>query len=124
LHSEGYSFSYITDRIGVHKSIISREMKRNVPKRGIGAKIYLAEKANNNSANRHSSKPKVVKFTHELKLKSKAMLEIKWSPELIAAHWKQNNIQSVSHETIYKFIWSVRDGCKPFHEHAVEHEQC
>jgi transposase, IS30 family len=116
LYNEGYSFSYIADRVGVHKSTINREMKRNVPKRGIGAKIYLAEKANNKSANRHSSKPKAVKFTYELKLKCKALLEIKWSPELIAAHWKQNNIQGVSHETIYKLIWECKHGNKKDNE--------
>jgi IS30 family transposase len=41
----GLKQSSIATTIGVDKSTISRELKRNVPKWGTGAKIYCAEKA-------------------------------------------------------------------------------
>jgi len=34
--------------------------------------------------------------------------EKKYSPELVAAHWKRENMQGVSHETMYKFIWHCK----------------
>ena len=47
----------IAKTIGVHKSTISRELKRNVPKRGTGAKIYAAQKAQVKTDLRHKIKP-------------------------------------------------------------------
>ena len=43
--------------IGVHKSTVSRELKRNVPERGTGAKIYSACKAQVEADTRHKIKP-------------------------------------------------------------------
>ena len=53
--------------IGVHKSTVCRELKRNVPKRGTGAKIYYACKAQVKADTRHKIKPKQVLFTLALK---------------------------------------------------------
>ena len=39
--------------LGVHKSTVSRELKRNVPKRGTGAKIYSACKVQVKADTRH-----------------------------------------------------------------------
>ena len=45
LKKSGMKQSDIATIIGVHKSTICRELKRNVPKRGTGAKVYVAQKA-------------------------------------------------------------------------------
>jgi len=52
------------------------------------------------------------------------MEEKKYSPELINAYWKRNNINGVSHESIYKFIWESKHSnqlknkiYKPLHKH-------
>ena len=101
--------SSIAKIIGVNKSTISRELKRNVPKRGIGAKVYCAQKAQSKTETRHKEKPKQVLFSAELKadVMNKMTVE-KLSPELISAEWKKENKQGVSHETIYKFIWQAK----------------
>ncbi|MEX0597709.1 MAG: IS30 family transposase, partial [Candidatus Paceibacterota bacterium] len=45
----------------------------------------------------------------ELKESARYLLKReKYSPELIAAHWKKTGLEGVSHETIYKWIWEAK----------------
>ncbi len=53
----------IANLLGVHKSTISRELKRNVAKRGQGAKIYGASKAQVKTQIRHQKKKKRILFS-------------------------------------------------------------
>ena len=113
LKTAGIKQNEIAKTIGVSNSTISRELKRNVPKRGTGAKLYVAHKAQAKTDTRHKIKPKRVLFTTELKaVVYKKMTDEKWSPELIAAEWKKDNKEGVSHETIYKFVWKSKFGNK------------
>jgi len=99
----------IAEIIGVHKCTISREIKRNVPKRGQGAKIYVACKADAKTRYRHKSKKKQILLTPDLKSQMKEWMTIKrYSPELVSAQWSKDQIDGVSHETIYKFIWNCK----------------
>jgi IS30 family transposase len=109
LINSGLSQTDIANAIGVHKSTISREIGRNTPKRGLGAKIYVAENAIEKTRNRHKNKHKHERFTPDLKKQTKVwMNEKKYSPELVSAQWKKDGISGVSHETIYKFIWKCK----------------
>ena len=109
LSKVGHSQTFIAGLLGVHKSTVSRELKRNVPKRGIGAKVYKAEKAQQKTEKRHKEKPKQALFSAALKEDVvKKMTVEKLSPELISAQWKKDKIAGVSHETIYKFIWQSK----------------
>ena len=105
----GHTQSSIAKIIGVNKSTICRELNRNVPKRGIGARVYCAEKAQMKTMIRHKDKPKQLLFSTELKadMLNKMTVE-KLSPELISAEWQKENKKGVSHETIYKFIWESK----------------
>lgn len=101
--------SEIAKLIGVHKSTICRELKRNTPKRGPGAKIYNAKNADTKTTCRHKQKRKCLRLTAKLKSKIKKMMMVdRLSPELIAAIWKREGIEGVSYETIYKFIWASK----------------
>ena len=103
----------IAEIIGVHKSTVSRELKRNVPKRGSGAKVYVAQRAQVKTDIRHKIKPKQILFSVALKEDIfKKMTVERWSPELISANWKKENKKGVSHETIYKFLWETKFGNK------------
>ena len=105
----GHTQSSIAKMIGVNKSTISRELNRNVPKRGNGAKKYSAEKAQNKTDTRHKIKQKNTSFSSDLKSDVVKMMMIeKLSPELISATWERGNKRGVSHETIYKFIWQSK----------------
>lgn len=99
----------IAEIIGVHKCTISREIKRNAPKRGQGAKIYVAINADDKTSHRHKSKNKCKRFTDGMKKQMKEwMIQKKYSPELVSAQWTKDGIAGVSHETIYKFIWNCK----------------
>jgi IS30 family transposase len=103
----------IADIIGVHKSTISRELNRNVPKRGIGANVYCAENAQKKTRQRHQTKNKFIRFTPSLKKQLKEWMDKKrFSPELVAAQWIKDGVKGVSHETIYKFIWHCKKSNK------------
>jgi IS30 family transposase len=107
----GKNQSEIAILLKVHKSTISRELNRNVPKRGQGAKIYVPDKAQDKARIRHKEKHKHTTFTLILKRQMKSWMEEKrYSPELVSAQWKRDKVIGVSHECMYKFIWSCKHG--------------
>lgn len=107
--SAGKTQTQMATLLGVHKSTISRELKRNTPKRGVGAKEYFGEKAHAKTQKRHAEKPKHLKFTPALKARMKQMIEVKkYSPELVKATWDREGVDGVSHETMYKYIWECK----------------
>jgi IS30 family transposase len=71
--------------IGVHPSTISRELNRNIAKRGRTSGDYVAENAQRKTDQRHRYKEKLVKFTKPMKEQAVEWLtNEKWSPELIS----------------------------------------
>jgi len=113
--------SEIAAIVGVHKSTISREFKRNIPKRGKGAKQYSSYKAQQKTLFRHEHKTKHLKFTSKMKeLIVRWMSKEKLSPELIYAKAVEAGIEMVSHEAIYQWIWQCKQSHKrkdmPFKE--------
>ena len=95
--------------IGVHKSTVSRELKRNTPIRGRTAGNYIAEHAQQKTQQRHCNKPKPILLTEALKKRISGLMEYeKWSPELITKRLNKESNTCVSHETIYKWIWTAK----------------
>lgn len=85
-----------------HISSIYREIKRNSDERN---KIYKADLANRKCFKRHSEKPKNQRFTSEIKVHVVKLIREDYSPEQIVGRLLKEGITSVSHETIYKFVW-------------------
>jgi IS30 family transposase len=103
----------IADVLGYHKSTISRELKRNTPKRGKGAKEYNPDRAHMKAQRRHQEKNKHITFTDEMRRQIvKQLTTEKLSPELIAHRGRKDNPQFVSHETIYQWIWAMKHSHK------------
>lgn len=95
----GLSQTEIAKNIGVHKSTISREIRRNRGLRG-----YRPKQANNLAISRlaRKSKPKI---TQEAWQRVEVLLKEEWSPEQIS-HWLKNEENThVSHEWIYRYIY-------------------
>ena len=102
----------IAQIVGKSPSTISRELKRNIPKRGRGAMIYTARIAQRKTLHRHKVKLKHIRYSHEQKeLTRQWLTDLKYSPELIHVEGKQLLGDFVSHETVYKWIWH----CKQSH---------
>ena len=105
----GKNQTQIAGLLGVHKSTISRELCRNVPKRGTGAKIYNASNAQVKTDTRHQVKYKHTTFSVDLKSQMMDwMCNKRYSPELVSAQWKKDGIEGVSHECMYNFIWDCK----------------
>lgn len=93
----------IAEQIGVSESTISRELKRNSrPRAG-----YRGKQAQEFSKKRRFVKP--FKIVGKLEEQVRAKLEQEWSPEQIVGRMALDKIsneeQSVSHETIYQYIY-------------------
>ena len=99
--------------LNVHASTISRELARNTAHRGITAGVYVAENAQRRTDQRHQDKPKLIKFSVEMKEQAAQWLsKKKWSPELISIEGKKTGKCPVSTEWLYQWIWQVKHGNK------------
>lgn len=98
LLKKNFSQKDIANTIGVNKSTISRELKRNIGKRG-----YRNKQAHMKALERRLDKspPRISK-----EIWDKVSLYVKedWSPDQISGELKLNENTSISHEWIYQFI--------------------
>lgn len=103
--AKGCTKADIARRLGRHRSTISREICRNGPR--IRKKDYLSNKAQNRSNLRRKSSRRVGRLRDERVLDYvKAKIKQKWSPEIISGRIrKEKPGLSVSHETIYRWIY-------------------
>ena len=72
-------------------------MSRNIAQLGKTAIKYLAANTQPKADNRYFTKPKVIKFSNNMKKQAvKWLSEDKWSPKIISADW------------IYQWIWQCK----------------
>jgi IS30 family transposase len=96
----GFKQYEIALKLNVSNSTISRELSRNSCDG-----YYNPEKAQIICHQRHQVKTKVVRLTNPVKNFIKKRLKLDWSPEQISGVMKKEKIDSISHETIYKYIY-------------------
>lgn len=129
LFNIGLSQRKIAEQLSVHRSTISRELKRNIPKRGSTAGLYIGEHAQVKTDKRHRDKTKRVYLSDALKKRIACLMTYeKWSPELISDRLAKESENCVSHETIYKWIWTAKHSnhrdhsmYKHLHKHLRHH---
>lgn len=110
----GHTQSEIADTIGAHRSTICRELSRNVTNSGADGNCYNPARAQQMTDRRHRKKHKHRRFTEELKQQARRWLTTeKLSPELISGRWQVNDIDGVSHETLYQWIWAAKHRADP-----------
>ena len=99
--------------LDVHPSTISRELNRNIAKRGRTSGKYVAENAQRKTSQRHQQKPKVVKFSFPMKEQAVKWLKYKkWSPEIISVVGNKTGKCPMSIESLYQWIWQSKHGNK------------
>ena len=109
LIKEQVSLNSIAKAIGVHRSTIGREIKRNRLDNG----EYIARYAQISTRLRYQQKSKNKKLNraHQRYIHSK--LKEGWSPQQIAGRMSLDGLVSLSHETIYRYIYRrIREGQK------------
>jgi len=99
LHQQGLGPSAIARQVKVHKSTISRELKRNASKH-----VYQAEAAHEKAVKRCQRGPYKAKGV--LWGSVVARLKIQHSPAQISGRLKKEGRTSLSHETIYQAVYA------------------
>ncbi len=103
----------IAQEVGVHPSTVSRELNRNIAKRGRTAGEYMAKNAQRRTDQRHQLKAKQIKFTNPMKEQAvKWLTHEKWSPEIISVEGHRTGKCPVSLEWLYQWIWQSKHGNK------------
>lgn len=105
-HQQKLSMSSIAEKIGTHKSTVSRELKRNSDGRN---GQYKADLAQRKADIRHQDKNKNQSFTKEIQKFVVLYLKQDYSPEQIVGYAKRISTPCVSIERIYQFIWKDKD---------------
>jgi len=102
MKEKGKSNTEIAQYIGVHKSTIGRELKRNSDARN---QQYRYELAQRKYEKRKAEKPHHTVLTKEIKLLIEEKLsKDKWQPEQISNRLKKEGVHMVSTVTIYRYI--------------------
>lgn len=111
----------VAKRIGVSKGTVSRELKRNCDMRGTHK--YNPVLAQRKADARMYARPHPTMFTEEMKAEARKMIvEMDFSPEQVSGRCKVKGITMVSHETLYRWIWSQKaHGDKEMAEHLRHH---
>lgn len=104
LRKQGYSPAEIARALGRHRSTITREVTRNSRQDG----AYRAPHANELTRWRRSWSRRNAQFTEDHWEVVLPFLREWWSPKQIAGRLEQLGLLSISHETIYKYVWNDR----------------
>lgn len=111
----GKSETEIARLVGVHRSTICREIHRNSDKRN---GVYKPELARVKYKNRMQSRRHFMKFTDDLKLQVDILLRRDYSPEQVTGFMRTRGLDTVSHETIYQYVWEdKKHGDKLLYKH-------
>ena len=97
---EGRTRTAIARQIGVHKSTVSRELKRNsnrFGKYGWTVADMMAKERRKRTARNRETSPSILREARKL------LLSEEWSPRQISGWLKKNGIR-ISHERIYEMI--------------------
>lgn len=115
LKKQGCTQKFIAEAIGVHKSTISRELRRNVTEKGNYSYKVAQELADIRKLRLKEKR----KFTPEVKNRiERYMREKQWSPEQIVGYCKNKGYAMVSVETIYKFIRQDKESGGDLYKHC------
>ena len=96
----GLSVYQMANEMGRHRSTIYREINRHLRQ---GA--YRPSDAVTKALTRRSKARRGFQYSvEELKLVER-LIRCKWSPEQVSGSLKRYALMSISHETIYKYIW-------------------
>jgi len=104
LQQAGKTQKNMAEIVGVHKSTISREIRRNSGLRG-----YRPKQAQVIATARKAGAPKREKMTPELTQKIEEKVKMDWSPEQISGRLLREEGIRISHERIYQYIKKDKD---------------
>ena len=101
----------IADQLGVHKSTISREVRRNRGQRG-----YRPKQAHEKALERREQKAQT-SIRPETWKRVEEKLQMDWSPEQISGWLKKKQLPTVSPEWIYQYIYADKQASGTLYKH-------
>jgi IS30 family transposase len=105
LRQVGYCPAAIARQLGRHRSTISRELRRNCsPWDG----SYRPSKAQEQANGRRSRSRRNRRFGGQAWRRVVSLLREQWSPEQVSGSLRKAGKLSISHETIYRYVWADR----------------
>ena len=108
----GLKLILIAKLINVHKSTISRELKRNSGLRG-----YRPKQAQEKTNSRKKNSRKNTRLTEVVKQRVEFYIKQDWSPEQISGRLALAEDIHISHETIYQYIWADKKAGGDLYKH-------
>ena len=99
----GYSQKEIAHQAGVHPSTVSRELKRNVNRKG-----YRPKMAHRLALQRKKVPRRKNLLTPRTCARLRQYLKKGWSPDQISGRLRVTDNLQISHQTIYSYIWKNR----------------
>ena len=117
LKKMGHAQTEIAKCLGVNKSTISRELRRNQGERG-----YRPKQAHEKALNRRAEKvPKGI--TAETWSQVEEKLRLDGSPEQISGWLKEDELDPVSHASIYQYVYADQRAGGDLHKHLRCHKK-
>jgi IS30 family transposase len=103
LRRQGLCAAAIARALGRHRSTIGREVRRN---RAHADGSYRPQLADWYAGGRRSRSRRNQRFTTPDRALVAAFLWEQWSPEQVVGYLRRHGILRISHETIYRFVWT------------------
>lgn len=103
LRKQGMSTVEIARQLGRHRTTVWRELKRNAARLD---GTYRPSKAIEMTTGRRRRSRQNQRFGPGDWRQVEALLQRQWSPEQVAGHLGRTGALSISHETIYRHIWT------------------
>lgn len=114
LLKQGISKSCIADQLGVDRSTVHRELKRNAS----NLKRYHAAKADELACIRKERFKGHRTFTSAMKkIIDQKLTQEQWSPEQVVNHCRLQGITMVSHERIYQYVYADKQTGGSLYKH-------
>lgn len=114
LRKEGLNASQIAQRLGRHRSTISREVRRNWRPQD---RCYRPDEANCHAAVRRRAACSWNKFSGAQWQFIRDRIREEWSPDQISGQLAKDAGFSISHETIYRHVWRDMRRGGTLHKH-------
>jgi len=112
LKKAGFNQTDIAHQVGVHKSTISRELRRNTGQRG-----YRPKQAHSLATSRQQERARIPHITTATWEMVEDGLRQEWSPEQVSGWlWRQHQVR-VSHERIYQYVYDDKRTGGTLHTH-------
>ena len=106
---DNISICEISKRLGFHKSTIYREITRN----SSASRGYQASPAGLRSKRRYRACRKKYKLKGKILKRVSQYLKDDWSPQQISERFKDDDLASISHECIYKYVRTNKEALRP-----------